>query len=240
MTARMRWGALVGTPVPWLAALAGVVLVASLGWLTTDDPAASWRDVPEGEAGALTPTTSAPARGYSGVDALRALLIEAPAGGPFEPIPEDGEDVGPRTEDIVVAEARAEGQPEADIREGIRLAGFLGGVTRGWVNQTEGSALIVGIDEFATVGGAEIWHEGVVLGLGGEPEVTEVPSPIDAGVGRRFDVETPDGVQHIVIHFIQRGRRVAMVKLATFGAIDLPLVEGYARAQADRMATAAP
>ena len=166
MTARMRWGALTGSPVPWLAALAGVVLVASLAWLTTDDPLAASLDIPDVEGGA--PTTTAPARSFSGVPALLAILIDTPAGG------------------------------------------------------------------------AEVWLEGVAAGLNEERDVTEVPSSIDSAVARRFDVETGDGVQHLVVHLIQRGRRFAAVKLATYGTLDPALAESYARTQADRMATAAP
>ena len=38
MTARMRWGPADGDPVPWLATLIAVLLVASLAWLTTEEP----------------------------------------------------------------------------------------------------------------------------------------------------------------------------------------------------------
>ena len=38
MTARMRWGPAGGDVVPWLATLIAVLLVASLAWLTTDEP----------------------------------------------------------------------------------------------------------------------------------------------------------------------------------------------------------
>lgn len=233
MTARMRWGALTGSPVPWLAALAGVVLVTSLAWLSTDDPLAA-SSLPVDQP---TSTTEA-ARVFSGADALGQLLIRPVP--PFELLPDGEEGTGVRTEESLVAEAAARGNAPDEMRAGLRDAHFLGGLKRAWRNRDDGSVFLVIVDEFGSVAHAQAWTDGVLDGLRDVPGAVEAPVNVTGATAFRFDANTARGAQHQITYVVRRGVRVATLKVATFATIDVAAAEQQTALQADLISVGAP
>jgi hypothetical protein len=237
MTARMRWGLIGDSPVPWLAACVAVVLVTALAWLVADEPPALASNRPvEQQPGPATAVAND--RDFSGVPALAALIIDAPAA-PFEPIPDGQDGAGPRTLDAVAAQVEATGKSSGNAAGDLRASGYRGGVAKGWINRSDGSALFVVMDEFGGEQGALGWAGGLREGLRKTEGATEGAGPVERSAGVRIDVPTANGVQHQLLYLVWRGRRVALVQLATFGQLDAELVQGLARSQAARLDAAA-